>query len=585
MQKLKATILIVSILALLLLGLGPSDEQIKVLFKHATYFIISILFIIWTLQMVGVYRKNFKHGLKLHWPALLLSVVLVALIFVISPPRFKVLTDEANLIGVSMMMHADKTAAMPIEGIYADFAPPQFLTQIDKRPVLFPFLVSLTHAVVGYSPMNGLILNFILASALLFSMYLSACKVMPRTYGVLSILMLASTPLFVVYATSSGFEVLNILFMILSFLVLMEVYEHRDDTKTAELLLLTLLLLAQCRYESLIILPLFVIILLPLFWQQKFLSKMSLWGCLMPLFLLPVVWQRLLYLNHQEINKIGYNLFQSVNAPFSLKSLVQHLDDNIYVLLGIDPNWGFSFILSGLGLVGIYLISRHLILKKDIVIEKSVFIAGITSFGVLLVIISAFYWGKFTTPMDNRLALVFTPFIVWSSIYAVYRMGHHIKGQPAAALTIVFIFHLLFFWPFGAAQRVSNTMALPYEYQNALAYLKAHYPNPSNTLILTEHPNMYIIHKYSAYRISSVDKMLEALPDTTIERIVALQSFDLKSGKIAARARLNSPIETTLVAEIMVTPFSGMKISECRYKRDLNDLHEYNTPPLKDKQL
>ena len=585
MQKLKAIIAIISILALLLLSLVPADEQIKILFKHATYIIVSILFIIWTLQLAGLYGKKCKPGLKLHWPALLLSVVLVTFIFVISPPKFKVLTDEANLIGVSMMMHADKTAAMPIEGIYTDIAPPQFLTQIDKRPVFFPFLVSVVHAVVGYSPINGFILNFILGSALLFSLYLTVSKVLTRTYGLLSILMLASTPLFVVYVTSGGFEVLNALFMVLCFLILIEVYKHQNETRITELLLLTLLLLAQCRYESVIILPLFVIILLPIFWRQKFLSKMSLWGGLMPLFLLPVAWQRLLYLNHPELNKIGYNVFQGINSPFSLKNLIHNLDDNIYVLLGLDPNWGFSIILSGLGLIGIYLLCKNLVLKKDAPLGKSVFIAGITSFVVLLGVISAFHWGKFTIPMDNRLALVFTPFIVWSSIYGVYRIGHHIRHQPAATLTIVFIFHLLFFWPIGAAQRVSNSMALPYEYQNALAYLNAHYPNRSNTLILTEHPNMYVIHKYSAYRLASIDKMLEALPDTTIKQIVALQSFDLKSGKIAARAKLNGPIETTTVAEIKITPFSGMKISECRYKLDLDNLNEKNEAANKEKQL
>lgn len=585
MQKFNAIILIVSILALLLFGLGPSDEQIKFLFKHTTYFIISILFIIWTLRLVNVYGKKCKQGLKLHWPALLISVVLVTLIIGISPPKFKVLTDEANLIGVSMMMHEDKTAVLPIEGIYTDFAPPEFLSRIDKRPVFFPFLVSLVHSVIGYGPSNGFILNFILGTALLFSLYLTVSKVLTRTYGLLSILMLASTPLFVVYVTSSGFEVLNTLFMVLSFLILIEVYEHRDETRTTELLSLTLLLLAQCRYESLIILPLFVIILLPLLWQQKFVSKMSFWGCLMPLFLLPVVWQRLIYFNHLEINKIGYNLFQSVNAPFGLKNLIQNLDDNIYVLLGIDPNWGFSIILSGFGLVGIYLMGKNLVLKKDIYLENAVFVAGITSFVVLLGIISAFFWGKFTIPMDNRLALVFTPFIVWASIYGVYRIGQPIKRQPAVALTIVFIFHLLFFWPVGAAQRVPNTMALPYEYQNVLAYLKAHYPNRSNTLILTEHPNMYVIHKYSAYRISSIDKMLEALPDTTIEQIVALQSFDLKSGKIAVRSKLKGPIEKMMVAEIMTTPFSGVKISECRYKPDLGNLNEENSPPKKNQPL
>jgi hypothetical protein len=584
MQKLKAIIFILSILTLLL-GLGLSDKQINILFKNVTYFIILFLFIMWTLRLVGVYGHKSIQGLKAHWPALLLSLVLVAFIFVISPPRFKVLTDEANLIGVSMMMHEDKTAAMPIEGIYTDFALPDFTTHIDKRPVFFPFLVSLVHAAMGYSPYNGFILNFILGCALLFSMYLTVSTVLTRTYGLLSVLMLASVPIFVVYVTSSGFEVLNALFLVLSFLILIDVCKRKNETKITELLLLTLLLLAHCRYESLIILPLFIVILLPFLWQQKFFRKMSFLGCLMPLFLLPVVWQRLLYLNLPALNKIDFNLFQRVDAPFSLRSLIQHLDDNIYVLLGIDPNWGFSIILAGLGLAGIYMMGKNLVLRNGLYLKNSVIIAGIISFVLLLGIISAFYWGKFTIPMDNRLALVFLPFIVWASIYGLYCIGQHIERQPAVTLAILFIFHLLFFWPFGAAQRVSNTLALPYEYHNTLIYLNENYHNRSNMVILAEHPNMYIIHKYSAYSTSSIGTMLESLPDTTIERIVAIQRFDLKSGEIAAKARLSGPIETTLVKEIMISPFSGVKISECRHTPDLDNLTKQNTPPMRDKQL
>lgn len=585
MRIFKVILLAGSILTLLLFGLGPSDDQIKLLFKHGSYIIIFILFISWALRLVAVYGKVWKNGLRLHWPALLLSLGLLSFIFLISPPRFKTLTDETNLIGVSMMMHEDKTAAIPIEGIYTDFTPPRFLTHVDKRPIFFPFLVSLVHAAIGYSPYNGFILNYILGCMLMFVMYLTVSKVLTRTYGLLSILMLASAPIFVVYVTSSGFEVLNTLFMVFSFLLLLEVYDRPDAAGSIELLLLTLLLLSQCRYESSIILPLFIVILTPLVWRQKYWRKLTFLGSLMPLFLLPVVWQRLLYSNLPELNKIEYNLFHQVNSPFSLKNLFQHVDDNIYVLLGVDPNWGFSIILTGLGVAGAYMMCKNLILKNDMVLQKPVFVAGFTSFTALLGIISAFFWGKFTIPADNRLALVFLPFIVWMAVYGVYRICRHVKLQPAASLALLFIFHLLFFWPFGAAQRVSNAMALPYEYRNALSFLNENYQNRSNTLILTEFPNMYLIHKYSAYRISSVNKMLKALPESTIEQIVALQSFNLRSGEIAAKSRLKGALETNMVEQIMVTSFSGVKISECYLNPSLDHMTDQNTPPVLDKQL
>ena len=585
MRKLKTILWVASALILALLGLGPSEEITEILFTQCTYFIILILFICWVLRLVSEYARQWQKGFRLHWPALLLSLVLVGLIFLISPPKFKTLTDETNLIGVSMMMHENKTAAKPIEGIYTDFAPPSFLTHVDKRPVLFPFLVSLIHSLFGYSPYNGFILNFIIGCALLFIMYLSVSRVLTRSYGLLSILLFASAPIFVVYVTSSGFEVLNAFFLVFGFLLLIDVHERQDSVTTTELLLLTLLLLAQCRYESLIILLVFLVILAPLLQRQKYFRQMTFLSCLMPLFLLPIIWQRILYINIPEINKIEYNLYHKLNSPFSIKTLIQNIDDNIYVMLGIDPNWGFSIILSALAISGLYMVFKNLILKKDIILQKPVFTAGLASFGVLLCIISAFYWGKFTIPADSRLALVFLPFIVWMGIYCIYQICSHTGMPPATSLALLCVFHLMFYWPYGAVQRVSNAMALPYVYRSTLAYLNENYDNRSNTMILTEHPNMYIIHKYSAYRIDSIDKMIKALPESTIEHIVALQSFNLKSGEIAAKSRLNGPIESTMVEQIVITSFSGVKISECHFSPDMDSLNEQNMPPLRDKQL
>jgi hypothetical protein len=581
----KFLLLAASILVMLLLGLTPSTGQLSAFFTHGAYPIIFILFVCWSLRLINVYGRRMMAGARRHWTGLLLAGGLVAFIFVVSPPKFKVLTDESNLIAVSMMMHENKTATIPIEGIYTDFAPPHFLTQVPKRPIFFPFLVSLLHATIGYSPYNGFVLNFILGWALLYCMYLFVSNALGKAYGLLSMLLLASAPIFVVYVTSSGFEVLNALIILVSFTLLVEVYDRRAEVNTTELLLLTLLLLSHCRYESLIYIPVFVLVLVPYLWRQQFFRKMSGLTVAMPLFLLPVFWQRLTHLHIPEINKVDYNLVQKVTAPFSLQNLLQHLDDNIYVLLGIDPKWGFSFVLAAMGIVGFYLICSDWIRGKELLLKKPVLWSGITTFVLLLALISAFFWGRFTIPMDNRLALVFLPYIVWCGTYGVYRTCRWTKMLPAAPLAVLAVFHLLYFWPYGAAQRVVNTMSLPYEYRSALAFLNEKYPNRPGTLILAQYPGMYLIHRYSAYRITGIDKILNALPNQTIERIVALQRFDLKSGEIAVESKLKGPFETTLLEQIMVTSLSGVKISECTFSPLPDEMNADSTPSLPDSKL
>jgi hypothetical protein len=44
-----------------------------------------------------------------------------------APPKFKVLSDETNLIGVSMAMYQSKKASLPLKGFNLEYKKPEFL--------------------------------------------------------------------------------------------------------------------------------------------------------------------------------------------------------------------------------------------------------------------------------------------------------------------------------------------------------------------------------------------------------------------------------------------------------------------------
>jgi hypothetical protein len=201
----KLLLLILVALASIVIGVLPPKELCLTLFKHFSYYFLLVLFSLWALRLAECLSARWPGMLRRHWPALSLSMLLMIFVFLIAPPRFKVLADEANLIGVSLVMHLEKEAAVPVEGLFEKGAEPQFAVQMDKRPVLYPFLVAGLHALSGYRPQNGFVLNFIAGFGVLAAGYFAVLRFLPKPYAMASILLTASAPCFLIYTTSSGF--------------------------------------------------------------------------------------------------------------------------------------------------------------------------------------------------------------------------------------------------------------------------------------------------------------------------------------------------------------------------------------------
>ena len=162
-DKIFKRVLLFSLIVFFALSIGIflPVKWIAVLFHHTAYYFIFFAFILWTLLLAKVGYKKFWLVLYKNHIALILSIVFIILIFIISPPKFKILADEANLVGVSMSMHHDKTVSLPLQGLSIDYEPSSYLYSSGKRPLLYPLIVSFIHSTLGYSANNGLIVNFL----------------------------------------------------------------------------------------------------------------------------------------------------------------------------------------------------------------------------------------------------------------------------------------------------------------------------------------------------------------------------------------------------------------------------------------
>ncbi len=85
---------------------------------------------------------------------------------------FKIIMDELMLLGTSMSMHFDRLVLTPTRGNDVQGAFVILDGMMDKRPLFFPFLLSLLHDLTGYRPANAFILNGLLTFILLGLTYI-----------------------------------------------------------------------------------------------------------------------------------------------------------------------------------------------------------------------------------------------------------------------------------------------------------------------------------------------------------------------------------------------------------------------------
>jgi hypothetical protein len=166
--------------------------------------------------------------------------------------------------------------------------------------------------------------------------------------------------------------------------------------------------------------------------------------------------------------------------------------------------------------------------------------------------------------MDNRLALVFLPFLVWPAVYALHRIHKRFGHRFATVITLFAVIHLTFYWSYGSQQRLVKDLSLQYEYNRVLEYLEPRYPKHGSTLIITEQPNLYLVHNYSSMRFSRIHKILEILSaPNLVDNIIALQKIEKKSGKIGKRSVLYGPFKIEPLEVISISPEIEIKISTC----------------------
>lgn len=481
---------------------------------------------------------------------------------------FKIVMDELMLLGTSMSMHLDRLVLTPLRGNDIQGAFEVLEGVVDKRPLFFPFLLSLVHDVSGYRPENAFVLNGVLTAALLALMWTLGRRLAGRTGGSVGVLLLAGLPLLGQNATGGGFELLNLV-MILATLLLGVLFVERRDGPALSAFVLAAVLLAQVRYESVVFLVPVALVVIRV-WIRDGRAELPWMVVAAPLLLVHVPL-------HQRIFDLRASAWElasrpGFSEPFSLSYIPDNLGHALAFFFGRASDQPNSPVLSALGflavpfaLLGLVRMRRGPAARPAAPAVTAVFGLG---FLLQFALLMCYFWGKFDDPVIRRLslpahlALVLAVLLVLPAIPAgaarrvvagVAALGLLVRGVPSMAAHA-----------YSQEYTPGRETAWRREFMAAM-------PRP-DYLMIDNDATLWVTHRVSATPTSLAPKrrvdIAFHLRNRTFSDVFVFQRFnvDPDTGALTVRAGDDPGPEFVLepVAERRLHPLTLSRISRVR---------------------
>lgn len=333
-------------------------------------------------ELKTLFKKNFA--------GLICSVLLAALVFTLAHRGFRIFSDETNLLSVSETMAHGMKVRNVVNGYYAPSGEMIALgSTVPTRPLLFPFLTTCVHWVLGVHPENALIVNFILLSLLLFTTWALLAKSPWWLRGLLTAT-LALNAAIAWHAPTGGFDLCSLCWGLWTVIALWA-YLKEPRTENLVLLILTSLCFVQVRYESLAVVV-FLIVLVILYRRKKMISDLQGQWLLffLPLLLLPTLIQRV----------VTWGQFENPadSLAFNPDSIPDHGQQFLQAFFWDWPGI-YPILVNFLGLAGICFLLRECRQRS-----QRFLIGFCAAYGFfLLVLLLAHFYGEASAPTQIRL--------------------------------------------------------------------------------------------------------------------------------------------------------------------------------------
>jgi len=554
--KLALVLVAVALVAVLAIGLADLGWAQR-LYIHTTYFFLMALVLCWA----GTYlhaarplrREAIAAWIKENWPGLVLAAVLTAVAWVAVHPGLWVLSDEADLVGTSKNLFASRTATFTVSGKNYFDSFWDVDVAVDRRPALFPFLVSLIHVVRGYSYTNAFLFNLLLLPPFVLLSYRLAKSLAGETFGVVAALLVVAHPITLIAVRSGGFDFLA---LFLSLLVLKSLFDHVRQPTPASLAMLwmNLCLFAETRYESaLFMVPVLAFLLVFRLVDGSLLRPYAFIYALTPAYLAPRIWQAALRGSVPEQDP-GV-------APFSLDHFFSNARD--YFRPVLSPFDGFpahAGIVIALGLVGCLLWAWNQRRRwrpsgwTDPRLRWAVLVAAWMLLQV--VVVFSYAWGRAQAPSAARLVIAVDTFF---SFFAAWALTAGLRRWRPLVPVLVAVAVVAMHVPIASQHRFLNRLTQTRETATAWRFFDS--LHEKRILIVTDRPDLFTIMDYGAMSFEAARRdpfLLEAFARHLFYDIYVVQQVRLSTNSplpgydIWPQRRLETMLEYQNDADVLI---------------------------------
>ena len=438
-------------------------------------------------------------------PVALLSIFgITALTMINQPLGYKTVMDEIVLAGTARQLHMDREPLTPHKALYGRNHLVVSNAYLDKRPVFFPFLVSLVHDATGYRPVNAFYLNCALTLLVLTIIWGVGFTIGGTWAALFGTVMMATLPLIPMLGSGGGFEMANLLWILFFFIALWAVFKNTDKISIS-FLLLTTVLLAHLRYESALFVPFTGLAILWAWWMK---GKIVIpWILIItPLLLIDIPLQHKVFQENEAFWQLKD--VEGAETVFSLDYVPANLGHALNYFLSTEnymPNTIPLFLLGFVGLILTALLLRSW--SRGLPSERA---AAILWLSLLLqaIVLMTYFWGRLDDTIIHRLSL---PLWLWLWIGMMYLLRRPLSnrksGFPLCALAILFA--VTFTLPLYSKAEYSKRHAPPEVFNRLSEWAENN--QDGRTLILSKNSVFWITENFAAMNIATPEKDLPFL--------------------------------------------------------------------------
>lgn len=481
------------------------------LFKHVGYWTIAATFTLFVFFLYRAYGGKVTELLKrtrTRSGLIVFIAVLLGTVFLVRSEdwHFKTIMDEHVLAITSKRMHETREVEATTRALTINGAQAPLRGYVDKRPITYPFLVSLVSDLTGHRPLNGVYLNLVLTPFILLLLYSVTARMAGRLAGMGAIALFCTLPLMGNMATGGGLEPINVFFILLT-LFLGGLYLQSPGIDRMGAFALSGILLAQCRYESvLFIFPVGLVILWSWLRQKQVLMPWPLYLC--PVLLIPYLW-------HHQVFKSDYmwqmDDVKNADTPFGLEYIYDNVGRAVSFFFDFGKETPNSWLLAACGIVAILLLLvrglrqwRSFDNLPAMTQSALLFLPG---FALLLFLLLGYGW-EFDNPVIRRLSLPLHIPLVIASGYLLFHAVQNKTFHKVAAFAIG-LYYLAYVIPVTNRLHYSKTYTAGLEFKAAEQFLNDY--SDQRMLVIADNAGFFILYGCDALSSALANHRLDAI--------------------------------------------------------------------------